>query len=143
MKTRFDPNQIIQFEHDEETHAKRVKIVGTQIQVALSADDGDSVLTVPKSVIMSPKVNEEFDLVNVGTLQIYLKCMAENLSPNLILQINPLDEGDCWVDIPLTFPSNLQKSKAYLSNLISNIMCRKGRIVGDSGAFTLIVVGRG
>lgn len=52
-RTKRDTNQIQQFEHDEPTNAKRVKMVETEMSIELDHADGDSVTSHPAKLTAS------------------------------------------------------------------------------------------
>ena len=59
--TRDDKTKIAQKEHDAEKDAKRVTIVETQLAIAISAEDGDSVESLPRAVRMAVTADQELD----------------------------------------------------------------------------------
>ena len=59
--TRFDKTKIAQKEHDVDKDAKRVTIVETDLAIAVSAEDGDSVESVPRALRMAITADQELD----------------------------------------------------------------------------------
>lgn len=60
--TKLDPNQVIRREHDEASVSKRVKIVDTELAIAVAAEDGDSVQSVPRVLSQGLTANQELDI---------------------------------------------------------------------------------
>jgi hypothetical protein len=52
-RTKRDPNQIQQMEHDESSNAKRVRLIDTEISMELDHQDGDSVTSHPAKLVVS------------------------------------------------------------------------------------------
>ena len=57
MTTKLAPHQIVQSVYDEANTAVRTTIQNMEIAIELSADDGDSVINLPKTVNVYNGVN--------------------------------------------------------------------------------------
>lgn len=107
--TRLDPNQIIKREHDESTDAKRVKIVGTQMQIAISAEDNDSVQSVPRVAIHNLVDDQELDVT------VYREIVVESNA-----------------DMQYTINGVLWYAMTYTSGQKMDIMAKKIRFQGNA-----------
>lgn len=64
MRTKRDVNQIVKAEHDELTNSKKVRIVETQFNMELDADDGDSVSVQRRVKELNMKDGDIAEVVN-------------------------------------------------------------------------------
>jgi len=102
-RTKRDINQIQQFEHDEKSNAKRVKMVGTEISIELDHKDGDSVTSHPAKLSASilgiessdsdKQILPVLDCSSIRTLKIHLD--GEGAFQVLL---SPSDEGDYFYE---------------------------------------------
>lgn len=122
-RSKLDPNQISQFEHDEENCAKRVTIVNTEMAMELSADDGDSVQGQARVFEYQVISGEEFDITFCKELIIYC-------DESYTLEISPVPSGDRW------------SSKTSSSGESMLIFARRARITTSDDS-SLVVLGRG
>lgn len=60
-RSRLDPTQIAQMTYDEVSRATKVKLQDTEMNMELSADDGDSVLSEPVKLVTSAVGCDEAD----------------------------------------------------------------------------------
>lgn len=118
-KVRKDPIRIAQDEHNPDLLAKKVQVVGTEISIAVRADENDSVQVEPRFFEFNPQSGEEFDIHNCKELCVYADPMAT-------LEISP--DGNTWVPIIMD-----------VHNPVS-VLAKKAR-VNASGS--IIVLGRG
>lgn len=83
MLTKLDPQQIIRYVYDENSQAYKVSIVGTELSIALSADDNDSVQIVAMTKTLEAGIH------SVAGMKV--ACVYG--SPTAI-RISPSDEGE-------------------------------------------------
>lgn len=103
MRSKRDSMQISQFEHDEPSNAKRVKMVGTEMSIELDHRDGDSVTAHPAKLSASAL---GVDASDVGKDIIppldcsSIRCMRVDLigSGEIKVMLSPVDEGDVWLE---------------------------------------------
>lgn len=91
-RTKRDPGQIVQYEHDEQDNAKRVKMVGTDIAISVDADDGDSVAVQPRVFEYPITDATPVDITACKELKVYGQ-------GSMTLEVSPLTSGDSWVTI--------------------------------------------
>lgn len=103
-RSRLDPTQITQREHDEAAKAKRVKITDTEINMELNHADGDSVTSHPAKLSVSVEgVTAQDD----GTVIIpamdcsSLRHICGNVegSGTIDVEVSHSDTHDSWVTI--------------------------------------------
>lgn len=97
MGTRLDPNQISRIEHDESSEAKRVKIVGTQLQIALDESE-DSIAVRPVLYQGVFDLDEAVDVRKVRDLRLFIKKLG-GTSATVSIQASPDDSGDDFAQI--------------------------------------------
>ncbi len=92
-RSRLNEVQIAQFEHDEASESKKVKITNGDISIELSAADGDSVILKSDSVLTLITDGQQIDLSLASRVCLYgvaaatLKVVApEAVVASLILQ---------------------------------------------------------
>jgi hypothetical protein len=100
-RTKRDINQITQFEHDEKSNAKRVRMVGTEISIELDHKDGDSVTSHPAKLCASAlgvdKSDDGKDIIppldcsSIRVLRVDLIGSGE-----IKVMVSPVDDGDVW-----------------------------------------------
>ena len=97
----LDPRHIQQAVYDIESNSNRVKVVDLEMQMELSADDGDSVLSLPDCTHFSKlnmtsgtEVVLDFSCQKYTHYQIYvekLSALDSNVSYSLDLKVKPSD----------------------------------------------------
>lgn len=118
----LDPYHIAQAIYDADSNSNRVKMVDAEMQIELSAEDGDSVLCLPDcqhfsklNMTTGTEVVEEFNCQKYTHFQIYIE-KVENLDPNISytasLKVKPSDASENYFDGgSITFSnSDMQKS---------------------------------
>jgi len=111
-RSKRDNSQIAQFEHDEASNAKRVKIADTEISMELDHLDGDSVTSHPAKLTASVL---GVSIVDNGTEIIPpLDCSSMRLlavridgSGTITVQVSLSDSGDHWVDFSGETPGSV------------------------------------
>lgn len=103
-RSKLDPTQITQMEHDEKSKAKRVKMVGTEMSIELDHRDGDSVTAHPAKLsasslgVEASDANEEIipplDCSSIRKLQVHVEG-----SGNVLVQVSLSDSEDSWLDL--------------------------------------------
>jgi hypothetical protein len=120
-RSRLDPNQISQCEHDEESGAKKVKLLDAQME--LSADDGDSVQTQGRVFEYSPASDEAFDITACREIKVYS-------SGSMTIEISPDADGDNFIAL-----GGYTDESPILS-----VLARRARVTSGSA---IKVLGRG
>lgn len=70
MVTSLDANQIAKHKFDDELNADRVHIVDADINISLSANDGDSVITKKQAHLLTVHPNDILDLSLVSEINL-------------------------------------------------------------------------
>lgn len=91
-RTKMDPVHIQQCVFDEDTESNKVKLVGTEIEIELSADDGDSVISRPMSVSFSTK-DIPMKCDGMKSVCVYIK------EGTITVRVSPEDQGEFWIDL--------------------------------------------
>jgi hypothetical protein len=92
-RSKLDPTQIMQYEFDERSRAKKVKIIDTEMGIELDADDGDSVLARAESFEVRPSMDEEFDVSKWRKFVVYTK------DDSFVLEVGV---DDMWEILPVS-----------------------------------------
>lgn len=122
-RSKLDPNQIMQYEHDDSTHAKKVTVVDADIAMELSADDGDSVQTQGRMFEYTPASEQEIDITACKQIKVYG-------TGSIITEISPDASGDTWITID---------SSTDMSPIL-DVLARRARVTSSG---TIKVLGRG
>ena len=147
MKTRLAPHQIAQLTYDDTNESVKTTMVGTELAVELSADDGDSIITKVENhsvdatvangtssgtVVIGPSnstLHSEYQLLvrNVGAIT------ATSLK--VVLQGNPktADANDDWFEIGSVTVSTLTDGFLTLSTVLPSLARRYRVVVTHSG----------
>lgn len=103
-RTKRDQNQIVQFEHDEASNAKRVKMVGTEMSIELDHTDGDSVTAHPAKLSASSIGVEAADAgqeiippLDCSSIR-HLRVDVEGAG-NVRVEVSSADQGDHWREV--------------------------------------------
>jgi len=91
-KVRFDATQLAQMEHDPTAKAKKVKMIDTEMEIAVSADDNDSVEIRPMRQLLEVSPQEEVDCSKH-----YAICVYGPTAPDL--WVSPDASGDEWYNL--------------------------------------------
>jgi len=96
-RNRMSEIEITQREHEEADLAKRVKIVGTQINIATSEEE-DSMAVRPVLFQGNLTPNLPIDVRKVRCGRVYTKLSAQTTAV-VGIEISPDDTGDFYVEI--------------------------------------------
>lgn len=137
--SKRDPQQIARYEHDEVLGCKRVSVVGTEMAIELSADDGDSVLVRPETTSLSPQLGAAIDVSKFKTIQIYAKKQAGGTDSQIAIHIGA---GPAML---IEWPSlSLGAEGAVVASGAMSICATTMQLVGNgNGLVDIVVVGRG
>ncbi|PCI45886.1 MAG: hypothetical protein COB41_00410 [Proteobacteria bacterium] len=131
MKSKKDPNQIAQHEHDESSGSKKVKIIDTDLSIELDADDGDSVQTQARCMSIELEEGMELDISSYSKIKLYIQSKTSETG-SITVQISPEKEGNFWMNshihIVLTGSTG-----ASLSSDDHYVMAMRARIVDTLG----------
>ena len=104
MTTKLAPHQIAQSVYDEANTAVRTTIQNMEIAIELSADDGDSVISVPKTVNVYNGVNGPqpsgaviIPATNVSfCTQVSIMMNNADGAELLVIEVSPSDTIEVW-----------------------------------------------
>lgn len=107
MRSKRDNSQIAQFEHDESSNAKRVKMIDTEMSIELNHADGDSVTSHPATLIVSAlgvdnndsEIVPPQDISTMKKIKAYVQIQSGTPQGTLKIQVSPVDTGDVFFDI--------------------------------------------
>lgn len=132
-RSKLDPVQITQIEHDEDSKAKRVRIVQTEMAIELDHRDGDSVTSHPAKLAVSVRgVSEEdngtdlvpaMDCSSIRGAKLFLDGSGE-----VEIMVSPVDSGDYFVEV--------------LASQLVNLVARRIKIVSVDFVGDVHLVGR-
>lgn len=71
MASKLDPTQIIRAQHDDESAAQRTKLVDTEMEINVSAEDGDSVYAHKKMTIFKAEAGDVIDTSMATRMQCF------------------------------------------------------------------------
>lgn len=139
-RTKLDPNQIAQYEHDEVACAKKVTMVNTEMAMELSADDGDSVQIQSRTYSMTLTPGEEYNISNVSKMRLY--CKTTGADPSVSeAQISPTSDSDFWINSDLSVTPGGNIGDVAASNEVSVTALRLK--VSAASNVELILVAKG
>lgn len=88
--SKLDPIQMQRKVYDDQIEANRVTVVGTEMAIELSADDGDSVTAIPMSASLAEGIHS---VAGMKTL-----CLYGSAS----LLVSPSDDGEDFYALSAT-----------------------------------------
>lgn len=103
-RTKRDTNQIQQFEHDEASNAKRVKMVGTEMSIELDHADGDSVTSHPAKLSASAlgvdaSDNDKEIIPPLDCSSLRQISVRVDGSGSVQVMVSPTDSGDFFYEL--------------------------------------------
>ena len=107
MRTKRDVSQIQKFEHDENSNAKRVKLIDTEMGIELSHLDGDSVTVHPEKLSVSSlgvkqedkEIVPEIKCSSLKRIKLYVQTVSGLRDCDIALEVSPIDSGDVWYNL--------------------------------------------
>ena len=137
MRTKKDPTQIAQFEHDEASNAKRVKMIDTEISMELDHNDGDSVTAHPVNLIVSAigvnnsdnEVVPPQNVASIKAIKAYVKITSGTPQGTLKLEVSPTDSGDTFYSLAEINAANGMSTPLEL--MARRLRVMKGEDLGD------------
>lgn len=153
--TQLDPIQAVKRCYSEASDAIRtIPAEATSFQIEVSADDGDSVIAVPKVVSGSADITSastgtiiaEQGCVGIKSVAIYSKTTATITGPQTcVVQVSPADAGDVWINTAASVTPSANSGEVSVSGPVS-IVARRIRVVMDvaitSGTASIYLVGQ-
>lgn len=100
---------------DASNDALRTQLTNTELSMELSADDGDSVLSLAKLTSSNVNLNDgssgiilsEQDCSQLRECQVYIKNNTALVgSPTVLVEVSPLASGDVWLQLQSVDPTN-------------------------------------
>lgn len=102
-RSKLDPTQISQLEHDEASKAKRVRMVNTEINMELNHADGDSVTSHPAKLAVSvtgvdssdagKEIIPPMDCSSLSAVAVHVQGAG-----SVVVEISPVDNGSFFVE---------------------------------------------
>ena len=92
-RSKIDPVHIVQSVYDEETESNKVSIVGTEMSIAVSIEDGDSVTNLPKSLTMGV----EDGIMSCEGMKSYSLYTMPN--SDVKVEVSPSKTDDIWFEL--------------------------------------------
>lgn len=140
-RTKRDPGQIEQYEHDELANSKRVKLVDTEMSMELSADDGDSVQIQGRLDELSPVDSSPIDISMAKEIKVYVKSLSAGQKPSLSVKISPKDSGNDFIEIATITPSELSSGMVMSASL--TVLAKRVKIDGIDLTLEVTILARG
>jgi len=136
-RSRKDPNQIVQCEHDDVTGAKKVTILDTDFSMELDADDGDSVQTQARCMSIQAIDGQIIDISKYSRVKMYIESSGANTTP-VELEISPEEAGNFFMSSGMTMTPGANIGDSNASNELS-IMAMRARIPNTNGHKVILV----
>jgi hypothetical protein len=154
--SQLDSGQIVKRVYDEANDAIRVEMGAVNgIAISLSADDGDSVLTVPDSISTSATITN----ANTGTIIaatacvgiksfiLYTNTVSTLVGPQLCsLELSPSDTDNVWIPAMLSITPDTTQDVMVMSPVNPSIVARRCRVTIasaiTSGSFKIYLLGQ-
>ena len=141
-RSRRDPNQIEQYEHNEEINAKRMELVGGEVSMELDADDGDSVQTQGRAFEYTNIVNDTpVSCIACSKINMYVTSTQSGATGNVQLWTSPDTSGDRWVQRATAIPSGVNNETVETGPL--DILAQRMKVTGIDGDVEVKILGRG
>lgn len=135
MANLLNGELVLRRSYDESEEALRVSMTSTQLAVALSHADGDSIETHPNSLTNSG--TSEVIITGMKSVCLYLMPDGAGVAQAKV-QVSPTDSGDIWVDVPT---STVTAHATLLSVGSVHATCaRRARVVHVTGTPTTHLV---
>lgn len=152
--TQLDTGQLIKKVYDEANDAIRVEVgQGTSFGLSITADSGDSVITVPNITEQKASITS----ANTGTIIAAFPCIGmksfnlyTNTTSTIVgaqvctLEISPSDSDDVWISSSLTVTPSLVSGTVVMGTVNSAIVARRARVkitaAVTSGTFNIYCV---
>jgi len=104
MSSKLAPHQIAQDVYDEPNHSIRTTLQNLEIAIELNADDGDSVISVPKTVTAYNSLNgpQPSGAVIIAPVNVsfcsQISIMINNADgpTTVVIEVSPSDTIDVW-----------------------------------------------
>ena len=135
MRSKLDPVQIHQLTFDEESNAVKVKLLGTNIELELNAQDGDSVTAHPAKLTASAMGCElsdsDKDIIPALDCSSLKEIRVDiNGLGSVSIAVSPVDKGDFFYSIG-------GAGKVY------SICARRVKVISINAVGDVHLVGRG
>jgi len=136
-RSSLDPGQIIQSVFNEESLSYDVTIIDTEMNLSLSADEGDSIKVISSSMYKEVVSSEEFNVENIDKMRIYISKVS--VGCNVELMVSPDSQGDSFYSM---WSFVCDSDKSHMSQCIENVMAKRAKVVCSQNC-QIAVVGKG
>lgn len=141
-RSKKDPNQIIQYEHNDDLNAKRVEIVSAEMSMELDADDGDSVQTQGRVFEYANMAdNTPVPCTACREVKMYVKSTQAGATGDVVLSVSADDTGDAFEIVTTLTPS--ATDGAVVSSDVKTVLAKRMKVTGVDGDVEVKVLGRG
>lgn len=113
---------MLQHAFDEPSESFKTKVVDTEMQIELSAEDGDSVTAISRSITHNKKM-EPISCAGFKEASLY------STGGSLQLEISPSDTEDIWFVCMSAHPSKMYGPR--------QICARRMRLTGDGEGYVV------
>ncbi len=157
--SQLDSGQLVKRVYDEANDAIRVEIgTGSSFAIGISADSGDSVVTVP--TVTEVKASLANASTGTGTVVIpattCIGMKSFNLYTNTLtditgaqvctLQVSPSDSDNVWISTSLTITPSATTGTVVMGTVATGIVARRFRVIIaaaiTTGTFNLYALGQ-
>jgi hypothetical protein len=153
----LDSPQIIKRVYEEADDALRVKVAsGTDFDVALSYDDGDSVGVQGNSVSTKASLTSAstgvvvaaFDCSGMKSFNLYTKTITTITSAQVLtLEVSPSATDDVWKATALTITPDTTADVVVMGTTLTSVVAKRARVsiaaAISAGTFDVYVVRQG
>lgn len=137
-RSKLDPNQITQMEHDEASKAKRVKLADTEISIELDHNDGDSVKAHPAILSASAlgadnndnEIIPALDISSMKELMVYVSVQSGTPQGTIQVLVSPMDDGNEYYNLAEMNAQNGMSTP--LKVMARRVKIIKGQDLGDA-----------
>jgi len=150
----LDSGQIVKRVYDQANDAVRVEVgVGTSFGLSLTADSGDSVLSVPvvseaKASITSSSTGvivAAAPCIGMKSFNLYTNTTATITGAQVCtVQVSPSDSDNVWISTSLTITPSTTNGTVVMGTAVTNIVARRVRVsiaaAISSGTFDIYLV---
>lgn len=92
-RSKADPNQIVQITFDEELEAVRVHVLPTEMQMELSAEDGDSIQTQKQMQVIVASAGQVIDSSKASRMCLSAESVVSMVVGELEVSLGTLTPG--------------------------------------------------
>lgn len=141
-RSKKDPNQIAQYEHNDDLNAKRVEIVSADMSMELDADDGDSVQTQGRVFEYADVQNDTpVPCTPCREVKVYVKTNTQGATNTIDLHVSGNDTGGSFEQIGTVQASSTDGE--VVSIPMHSILAKRMKVTGADANVEITILGRG